>query len=87
MGVFALSVGVLIVEHMLLVGIEIVLHNAVGLLRTVFKGMRLVCNESPPPFKCEGGNKECLLRVLVWHVKCEETLLLCALRLDCSWLA
>ena len=84
MGVFALRVGVLIVEHMLLVGIEIVLNNAVGLLRTVFKGIRLVCNEFPPPFNCEWGNKECLFRVLVWHVKCEGTLMLCALRIDCS---
>ena len=58
MGVFALSVGVLTVEHLLLVGIEIVLHNAVGLLRSVFMWIRLVCNEYPPCFNCEEGNKE-----------------------------
>ena len=56
-----LSVGVLIVEHMLLMVIEIVLHNAVGLLRTVFKGIRWVCNESPPTFNCEGGIKNVYL--------------------------
>ncbi len=82
-----LSVGVLIVEHMLLMVIEIVLHNAVGLLRTVFKGIRWVCNEAPPTFKCGEGNKESLFRMLVWHVKCEGTILLCALRIYCSWLA